>query len=203
MTLQSKLKRTYSTADPPAWLTGSDWRLIDPILAGRLAAVSKAKGKKTELTQGYRTPEKQAKLYKMYLEYKRTGKGEIKLAAKPGTSKHEYGLAVDTSSQPLRGMNNAELKPYGLHKPINSEPWHVEPIETKNSADWKAFAPKEVEDEEVVKPIKILVNGKEKTVGAIEKDGFNYIKLRDLGDVIEVGYNAAKNMPVVSKKGGC
>lgn len=140
----SKLKTTYPTADL-SWLIGEP-ELLDPIFAGRLAHLAESKGVKLELTEGYRSTERQTELYNLYLEYKRTGKGSIKSAAKPGTSWHEYRLAIDTSTQPIRGMNNAELKPYGLCKPIASEGWHIQPIETAGQTNRVAFAPEEVDD---------------------------------------------------------
>lgn len=137
-----------------AFLTGSDYNKINPLLSERLAKLAKDCGVVIKLTEGFREPERQKALYKQYLEYKRTRKGNVKMAAKPGTSKHEYGLAVDTSTEPIRGMNNSQLLKYGLHKPIKSEPWHIEMIETKNNPDWKKLA--EVEDMTEAEVRKIL-----------------------------------------------
>ena len=196
---RSKLSATaYPQANPGGKLTGKDYNQIDPVFARRLAACCAM-----NLTEGKRSSERQKELYRQKLA------GIIKSCAKPGTSYHEFGLAIDTSSQPIRGMNNSQLAKFGLCKPIKSEGWHIQPIETAklgakaNTAAAKALYPYEQEETEVVKEIKVIINGVEKTVGAIKKDGFNYIKLRDLGDVIEVGYDATKNMPIVAKKGGC
>lgn len=55
------------------------------------------------------------------------------------------------------------------------------------------------EEEEVVKQIKINLNGVVKQVQAIEKDGHNYVKLQDLRDNnIQIDYNT---MPVVKVRG--
>lgn len=55
---------------------------------------------------------------------------------------------------------------------------------------------------EVMKKIKIRLNGVEKTVTAIEKGGNNYVKLQDLRDErISVDYDAAKKLPVVDVVG--
>ena len=202
---RSKLSATaYPQANPGGKLTGKDYNQIDPVFARRLAACCTM-----NLTEGKRSSARQIDLYNQFLAWKRTGNGDIHSAARPGTSWHEFGLAIDTSSQPIRGMNNSQLAKFGLCKPIKSEGWHIQPIETAklgakaNTAAAKALYPYEQEETEVVKEIKVIINGVEKTVGAIKKDGFNYIKLRDLGDVIEVGYDATKNMPIVAKKGGC
>ena len=52
--------------------------------------------------------------------------------------------------------------------------------------------------EEVEKQIKIRLNGVEKQVNAIEKDGHNYVMLQDLRDSkISVGYDTKTKVPVV------
>ena len=67
----------------------------------------------------------------------------------------------------------------------------------ENSALWKNFLGR-LGDDEVIKPIKIKVNGVMRTVNAIEKDGFNYVKLRDLADAkISIGYD---KVPIVEVK---
>ena len=60
-----------------------------------------------------------------------------------------------------------------------------------------------MEEEELeVKKLAVLKDGKRVTVDAIEQDGFNYIKLRDLESLapITVGYNAAKKQVSVTTK---
>lgn len=187
--------------DPVGRLTGQDYSLIDPVFAGRIANCCS-----TKITEGKRSSARQTDLYNQYLEWKRTGKGDIHSAAKPGTSWHEFGLAIDTSTQPIRGMTNAQLKPYGLCKPIASEGWHIQPIETinlgskANTAAAKALYPVEVEEEKV-EEIKAIINGTEKTISAINVNGSNFVQLRDLTDVVEVSYDTIKKMPVIGKKG--
>ncbi|MDA3732022.1 lysozyme [Niameybacter massiliensis] len=54
------------------------------------------------------------------------------------------------------------------------------------------------EAEEVVKKVTIKLNGVEKNVDAIEKDGHNYVKLQDLRDgMIDIGYDS---MPIIKVK---
>ena len=151
----SKLSKKYPVKNPVGRLTG-DYIIIDPVFAGRLANVCQM-----VLTESYRSSERQAELYDQYLEYKRTGKGSIKSAAKPGTSWHEFRLAVDTSTQPIRGMSNAQLKPYGLCKPISSEGWHIQPIETLGETDRKKWEPTEddMTKQEVIEIINEVLKG--------------------------------------------
>ena len=51
------------------------------------------------------------------------------------------------------------------------------------------------------KTIKIRLNGVDKQVTAIEKGGYNYVKLQDLRDShIDIGYDAKAGVPVVAVK---
>ena len=53
--------------------------------------------------------------------------------------------------------------------------------------------------DEVLKEIKIMLNGREKIVNAIEKNGNNYVKLQDLrDDKIAIGYKGGK--PTIDSK---
>lgn len=69
------------------------------------------------ITSSLRTRRQQEALYKLWLE----GKGN--LAAKPGTSKHEFGLALDA-----RGSVAWEkaMERNGFRRTVKSEPWHWE-----------------------------------------------------------------------------
>ncbi len=60
---------------------------------------------------------------------------------------------------------------------------------------------KQKEGEEVLKKIKVKLNGAIKEVAAIEKDGNNYLKLQDLRDgKIEIGYDNVNKLPVINVK---
>lgn len=69
----------------------------------------------------------------------------------------------------------------------------------RQPAQWERFKSLLVKEaNEVEKQIKIKLNGKEKTVNAIEKGGYNYVKLQDLrDDKISIGY---EGVPVVEVK---
>ncbi|WP_082238815.1 lysozyme [Niameybacter massiliensis] len=54
------------------------------------------------------------------------------------------------------------------------------------------------EEEEVIKKVKIKLNGVEKDVDAIEKDGHNYVKLQDIRDEkIDISYDG---VPIIKVK---
>lgn len=74
------------------WLhanSGIDWRNVNVGLLQRLNALGKAVGEVITITSGFRSHAQQRQLYYAY----QSGQGG--LAAPPGSSNHEYGLAVD------------------------------------------------------------------------------------------------------------
>ena len=79
-------------------------------------------------------------------------------------------------------------------------PWIADPAEALGIANTVGLV-KQKEGDEVLKKIKINLNGVIKEVTSIEKDGNNYLKLQDLRDSkIEVGYDSAKKIPILKSK---
>jgi len=105
--------------------SGVDLKNVNPELLKRISAVAKHYGKKITINSGYRTFAQQKVLYDAY----HSGKSSVQ-AAKPGNSRHNYGLAIDVDDW-VQQISEADLKQFGLHKPVSSENWHVEPLETK------------------------------------------------------------------------
>lgn len=164
--LLSKLKNIYAVADYKEWLTfskGVDPLKIDPLFLGRLAELCRRKGKKANILSGRRDKAKQIYFYK-----KSGGKlvngvwsGGNGTAAKPGTSFHEFGLAIDTDTQWLKELDKdastdmqKSLVACGLFKTLTvgnktsvHEDWHIQPIETKGLgiSQRSSLEPKEVE----------------------------------------------------------
>ena len=58
----------------------------------------------------------------------------------------------------------------------------------RNNKEWNDFKNRIVEEEKVVKQ-NIKINGKVKSVDAINKDGYTYVKIRDLSDILNIGYD--------------
>jgi hypothetical protein len=70
----------------------------------------------------YRTYAQQVELYNLYL----SGKGN--LAARPGTSNHGWGLAVDLATTQMRAMLDRIGRKYGYAKEWSDAPsewWHI------------------------------------------------------------------------------
>lgn len=95
----------------------ADMNGVDPLLVSgfmQLAQVCKISA-----TSGYRDTAKQAESYQEYLE----GKNPYPVA-KPGSSNHERGLAIDVDGDLACAHANAAR--FGLHFPFGNDPIHME-----------------------------------------------------------------------------
>jgi murein DD-endopeptidase MepM/ murein hydrolase activator NlpD len=124
--------------------------------------------------------------------------GYLTLYAHMKTVYVKVGMAVDERT--VLGVEGATGNVTGRHLHIEvhngaySYPAKIDPLAFIEEGIAKAEEAKEVE-----KQIKIRLNGVEKTVTAIEKNGNNYVKLQDLRDSkISIGYDEAAKIPVVA-----
>lgn len=85
------------------------------------AAAARA-GVTLRIVSGWRTMEKQRELYNLYI----SGRGN--LAARPGYSNHQNGLALDlnTSDRGVSPWLNTYGSRYGFRRTVPGEPWHWE-----------------------------------------------------------------------------
>jgi hypothetical protein len=115
-------------------------RLTQMILDARAQGVDLGVG------SGYRSYEKQEKLWQQALKKYGSPEKARKWVAPPGGSFHNKGLAVDLNANgQFLGKDanskatewaHANAKKYGLHFRMGHEPWHIEPIEkTKSNSD--------------------------------------------------------------------
>jgi TP901 family phage tail tape measure protein len=118
---QAHMKLPHHQAPPPGagGLAGSTTGL-NPEFLRRFMAYSDRVGP-LRIVSGWRSSARQAQLYAAYL----AGRGN--LAARPGTSKHEVGLAIDHAPVANASMK-AIARQFRLHYPVRGEPWHVEPF---------------------------------------------------------------------------
>lgn len=118
----------YFTVQPSVDMSGMKQPMVKRLKA--MGAEYKQKtGKKIIVASAFRSRAKQEELYRLYL----SGRGNP--AAKPGTSKHESGLAIDLNRDQADWLEQTGmLRKYGLHRPDRraSERQHVEPVEGRN-----------------------------------------------------------------------
>lgn len=94
---------------------GGDFGL-EPIMWSRLSAMIAASGGRIRIGNGRRTNAEQTKLYAQ----------KPGLAAPPGQSNHEFGLAADLEGDLALAHRLAPA--YGLFFPMSHEPWHIEVV---------------------------------------------------------------------------
>jgi hypothetical protein len=92
---------------------------VKRLFLGMAEEYGKLTGKKLQVNTAYRTYAEQAKLYRDLGPEK---------AARPGTSLHEYGLALDVQTTDLDALEKMGLlRKYGFTRPLGNETWHIEP----------------------------------------------------------------------------
>lgn len=100
-----------------ASLNGANASMIK-LFYGMVQEYNEKTGKTVGVNSGYRSRAQQEAEYK----------ANPAKAAKPGTSLHEKGLAIDVNSVTVDEMESLGLmKKYGFTRPIGGETWHIEP----------------------------------------------------------------------------
>lgn len=99
---------------------------VKRLFLGMVEEYGQKTGKSVQVNRGFSSSEEQAALFKKF------GPGR---AARPGTSLHEFGLALDVQSADLEEMEKLGLlRKYGFTRPLGSEPWHLEPAGIHDNA---------------------------------------------------------------------
>lgn len=105
----------------PGYAIGGKVAGLDKKFLEQLSAFNAAAGGRYSVNSGYRSIAHQQQLYNRYL----AGNGPV--AAKPGSSQHNFGLAADLAPSNARDVHGALAKQFGLVFTVPSESWHVEP----------------------------------------------------------------------------
>lgn len=133
----SDLVGTVISKGPNANLDG-----LDPSMQGSLSAMARdyfaATGKKLQFNSGLRSNEEQERLFRSM---------PAGMAARPGSSLHNYGLAADVQSTQANELQRLGLlDKYGFSRPISNEPWHIQPkgisLAAAKAGVYSADAPK-------------------------------------------------------------
>jgi hypothetical protein len=104
---------------------GATLQGVNPTLVNDANSLAAAIGKPITVESGYRDYAKQAGLYKRYQD---SGFNNAYIAAKPGTSNHERGQALDLTvgGVPIaKALSAALLRRYGLHNPVSGDLPHT------------------------------------------------------------------------------
>lgn len=110
------------TSQNPAGATG-----LNPAFLAQYNAYNASLGNIIKITSGWRSYADQVRLYAEKGAYSSSHAG----AARPGTSMHEKGLAIDHSPASNESMRRL-ASTFGLRYPMGNEPWHVQPVWAAN-----------------------------------------------------------------------
>lgn len=125
----SFLKKRLVNAD-----RGSDVDGLNGDFASRLSKLIEAAPDDVRddigLLSGFRSNERQEKLYQQALLKYGSEQAARKWVAAPGRSRHNHGNAYDLryKSAAARAWVHANAGRFGLHFPMGHEPWHIEPV---------------------------------------------------------------------------
>lgn len=104
---------------------------FNPDFEERLNALLSASGGRLKINSGYRSPERQARLFADAVRKYGSEAAARKWVAPPGRSKHNAGVAADLGGD-LSVLSDAFLRRLGLYRPMPYEPWHVEPVGSRS-----------------------------------------------------------------------
>lgn len=117
-----------ATLDPAAFfpLVATTQTGLHPLLDRAVSRLLQAAGGRVSLVSGWRSSERQRSLWADALE--RYGSAEVAddWVARPGSSMHERGLAVDLGGEVEHAAQLVESLGLPLHRPLAHEPWHFE-----------------------------------------------------------------------------
>lgn len=99
---------------------------LDARLAWAVERLVAAAGGAIKVTSGWRSPQRQSALWEQAIQEHGSPEAADDWVARPGSSMHERGLAVDVSGDlELAARLTRELE-LPLHRPMSWEPWHFE-----------------------------------------------------------------------------
>ena len=105
----------------PGYAIGGNVAGLNKKFMEQLSAFNAAAGNRYSVNSGYRSNAEQERLYARYL----AGNGPV--AAPPGSSQHNKGLAADLAPSNARDVHGGLAKKFGLVFTVPSESWHIEP----------------------------------------------------------------------------
>jgi hypothetical protein len=98
---------------------------LDPQFAASIAALIQASGGTIWINSGFRSHERQQQLWDEALAKYGDPEEADNWVARPGGSRHEFGMAVDLGGD--TDLAHQLAPQFGLVFPMDHEPWHIEP----------------------------------------------------------------------------
>lgn len=99
---------------------------LHPLLADSVDRLLAAAGGRVHLVSGWRSPAEQSVLWADALARYGDAETADDWVARPGSSMHERGLAVDLGGDLELAQSIVDRSDLPLHRPLANEPWHFE-----------------------------------------------------------------------------
>jgi zinc D-Ala-D-Ala carboxypeptidase len=99
---------------------------LHPVLADAVRALVRESAGAVRVVSGWRSAEEQQTLWNEALDRYGTAEAADDWVARPGTSAHERGLAVDLGGDLGHALALIDELGLPLHRPLSHEPWHFE-----------------------------------------------------------------------------
>lgn len=110
------------------------WDNLQDGFSQRMREFVAASGGRLSIISAYRSVEEQTYLWEQALADYGSEDEARRWVAPPGKSNHNHGLAVDLGYETDDAMEWAHKNAYkyGLHYPMEWEPWHIEPVGSRD-----------------------------------------------------------------------
>ena len=108
---------------------------LDPVLASAVERLIAASGGLVHVVSGYRGPDEQRRLWAEALSVYGSAEEADDWVARPGTSLHEKGLAVDLGGDLLHAARLVDSLGLPLVRPLENELWHYELASSRAEPD--------------------------------------------------------------------
>jgi hypothetical protein len=99
---------------------------LHPVLADAVRALVRESAGAVRVVSGWRSSREQQVLWNQALDRYGTAERADDWVARPGTSAHERGVAVDLGGDLTRAVSLIHELGLPLHRPLSHEPWHFE-----------------------------------------------------------------------------
>lgn len=141
-----------------------------------------------KINSGYRSPERQAVLWKEALAKYGSEAEARKWVAPPGKSQHGHGNAADVkyASDEVRAWMHENAPSFGLAYPLGNEPWHIEDADARGKGGTPGTAPTNVN----------VPTGPEYELRQINQASFEPRRAFTVGDL---AFNAAADRVIQSR----
>jgi D-alanyl-D-alanine carboxypeptidase/Putative Flp pilus-assembly TadE/G-like len=122
----AQARATFDPAEIAPASVAHDGEGLHPLLAASVRQLIAVSDGRVHLVSGFRSAQEQARLWQRAVAKYGSAEEADNWVARPGTSMHERGLAVDLGGDLDAAVGLVRDLRLPLHRPLANEPWHFE-----------------------------------------------------------------------------